>query len=391
MRILHTSDWHLGHKLYDRSRVEEHQQFLTWLHETLLREQIDILLVAGDVFDTALPSAVATDLYYRFLHRVYSETDVFTLITAGNHDSGVRLAASREFLRLGRAHVIGKMPEDVEDCVVNIDAVSVAMVPYLPEGEILSYVSFEEQVEAVQRYREAVRQIYQACVDAMLGDTYRILMGHLFLHGGTASQSERPIQIGGSLPVAASDVPDGIDYVALGHLHRPQTISHPSSIIRYSGSALPMTFREAEYAKQVILLDTEAKTTTELEIPEFCKLTRINGTYDEVLQQAATGDWEGQLLEVHLRLTEAGITAADTVRSVFADRGGDVLVVETLRETAQDDTKLSAEEMTTRSPEEIFEAYYRYNFPAGTRLPQLSQVFSELVERSQHQRKEEVT
>ncbi len=379
MRILHTSDWHLGHKLYDRSRVDEHQQFLNWLQETIQREQIDMLLVSGDVFDTALPSATVTDIYYQFLHRLYTETDVITLITAGNHDSGVRLAASREFLKLGRAHVVGKLPQPVEGCIVAVDSVAVAAVPYLPEGEILSYVSFENQVDTATRYREAVQRVYQTCVEAMPADTYKILMGHLFLQGGSASNSERTIQIGGSLPVRASDIPEAADYVALGHFHRPQEIHHENIAIRYSGSALPMTFREAEHAKRVIRIDTESREIREIEIPRFRELKRIMGTFDEVMTEAHSGDWQDQYLEVHVRLTDVVAGAGDAIRHAFGERGGDVLVVEAESGAATEQSRISADELVTRSPSDIFEAYYHTRFPEGEDLPGLMVTFEELL------------
>ena len=119
MRILHTSDWHIGHRLYERSRVDEHRKFLEWLLEIIEEREIDALLIAGDIFDTALPSAESTDLYYQFLFRLYEETSASAVIIAGNHDSAIRLAAPREFLKMGRIHVVG-IVENVDECFLTL-------------------------------------------------------------------------------------------------------------------------------------------------------------------------------------------------------------------------------------------------------------------------------
>ena len=227
MRILHTSDWHIGHRLYERRRIEEHRQFLDWLLTTLQENAVDVLLVAGDIFDTALPSSEATDLYYQFLFRLYNETHAHAVITAGNHDSPTRLAAPQEFLRMGRIHVVGLASEPAE-CVLSLPSenpsVAIAAVPYLSESE-LSHISFETEPERAERYRERLKVFYRQCVERMPPGVPKILMGHLFVHGGRVGDSERNIQIGGATAMQISDFPDDVAYVALGHLHRPHAIS----------------------------------------------------------------------------------------------------------------------------------------------------------------------
>ena len=106
MKILHTADWHIGQRLHERSRLDEHKQFLDWLLNTIEERKVELLLVSGDIFDTSLPSAEATNLYYRFLYRLFNETAAYAVITAGNHDSARHLEAPREFLKMGRIHVV---------------------------------------------------------------------------------------------------------------------------------------------------------------------------------------------------------------------------------------------------------------------------------------------
>ena len=283
MRILHTSDWHIGHRLYERSRIEEHRQFLDWLLMTLQENAVDVLLVAGDIFDTALPSSEATDLYYQFLFRLYRETHTHAIITAGNHDSPMRLAAPREFLRMGRIHVVGPASKPAA-CVFTLPpedpSVAIAAVPYLSENE-LSHISFETEPERVERYRERLKAFYRQCVDCMPPGLPKILMGHLFVHGGQVGDSERNIQIGGATAMRISDFPDDVTYVALGHLHRPHAISGADYPIQYAGSPLPLRFNEASYCKKVYLLDVSAiggnVQVKEIEVPVFKELRTVIG------------------------------------------------------------------------------------------------------------------
>ena len=363
MRILHTSDWHIGHRLYERSRIEEHRQFLDWLLTTLQENTVDVLLVAGDIFDTALPSSEATDLYYQFLFRLYRETHAHAIITAGNHDSPMRLAAPREFLRMGRIHVVGEIDSALDPIVLRNDksAVAIAAVPYLSESEILPHVSLETQIEKTERYRAMIKQLYQRHVDQMPKEIPKILMGHFVVHGGEEIGSERIIQIGGSTAVRIGDLPDGIDYMALGHLHRPQSIRGASYPIQYAGSPLPMTFKEALYDKKVYLLDlakTNDNRLTELTIPVFKELCRVRGNYDQVLLRAnaVDEDWTGKYIEVQLIGQQIG--DRDKIRDAFSNRGGQVLLIRP-PDVQPHEPDLSLEELSETSPEDVFAEFYQ--------------------------------
>ena len=363
MRILHTADWHIGHRFYERSRIEEHHQFLDWLLTTLQENAVDVLLVAGDIFDTALPSSEATNLYYQFLFRLYRETHAHAIITAGNHDSPMRLAAPREFLRMGRIHVVGEIESALDPIVLHNDksAVAIAPVPYLSENEILPHVSLETQIEKTERYRAMIKQLYQRYVDQMPREIPKILMGHLVVHGGEESGSERIIQIGGSTAVRVGDLPDGIDYMALGHLHRPQSIRGASYPIQYAGSPLPMTFKEALYDKKVYLLDlakSDDSRLTELTIPVFKELCRVRGNYDQVLLRAnaVNEDWTGKYIEVQLIGQQIG--DRDKIRDAFSNRGGQVLLIRP-PDVQPHEPDLSLEELSETSPEDVFAEFYK--------------------------------
>ena len=382
MRILHTADWHIGQRLYERQRLDEHEKFLTWLLQTIKDYKVDLLLVAGDIFDTSLPSAEATNLYYQFLYKLYKNTQTYTVIIAGNHDSARHLEAPKEFLKMGRIHVVGHATTP-EECVVQIPPdnpqVAIGAVPYLSENE-LPHVSFESDIDKTERYRQRLKDLYAKCVSQMPIQLPKILMGHLFVHNGQEMNSERNIQIGGASAIKASDFPDGVDYIALGHLHRPQTIHGVDIPIRYSGSPIPLRFNEAAYNKKIFLLefsdDGEIINDEEVEIPIFKELCTIKGD-DSVVLQATTENWTDKFIQVKLKLDSVVPGINDTIRQVFAERGGDVLSVEIELPEAEDRPQLNVDEM--KSPEDVFTQYHKTNFGE---IPNesMQQTFKELLQ-----------
>ena len=384
MRILHTADWHIGQRLHERSRLDEHEQFLDWLLETIHERKVELLLVSGDIFDTSLPSADATNLYYRFLYRLFNETDAYTVITAGNHDSARHLEAPREFLKMGRIHVVGLVTEAAE-CVFPFPPdnprVMVAAVPYLSETE-LPHVSYETEIEKSERYRERLKSFYADCVVCMPAELPKILMGHLFVQGGKITDSERNIQIGGATAIHTSDFPDGVNYVALGHLHRPQTIKGTAYPIRYSGSPIPLRFNETGYSKKVYLLelsdDGSLVRDEDIEIPVFKGLCTVEGDESLVLSEAMTGNWTGKYVQVKLKLSKPQVGINDEIRQAFSDRGGEVLSVEVELPEATQGPVISVEEM--ERPEKIFAQFHKAKFDGEPPDKTLAQTFSELLQ-----------
>ena len=384
MKILHTADWHIGQRLHERSRLDEHKQFLDWLLDTIRARDVELLLVSGDIFDTALPSAEATNLYYHFLYRLFNATDTYTVITAGNHDSARHLEAPREFLKMSRIHVVG-LANEISKYVLPFPPdnprVIVAAVPYLLEAE-LPHVSYETEIERNERYRERLRSFYADCVAAMPADIPKILMGHLFVQGGEVGNSERNIQIGGATAIHASDFPEGVSYVALGHLHRPQTISGTDYPIRYSGSPIPLRFNETGYRKKVYLLElTDDGTLLQdeaIEIPIFKELCTVTGDEESVLWDAQTQDWNGKYILVKLKLNKPQTGINDKVRQAFSERGGEVLIVEIPPTEMTHGLEISVEDM--KRPEEIFEQFHKSKFDDEPPDEVLANTFRELIQ-----------
>ncbi len=384
MKIIHTADWHIGQRLHERSRLDEHKQFLDWLLETIQKQNVELLLVSGDIFDTSLPSAEATELYYRFLYRLFDETQTYALITAGNHDSAQHLEAPREFLKMGRIHVIGPPPEPTECLFLfppNAPRVAVAAVPYILESD-LRYLAYQTQGERNERYREKLKTFYAQCALAMPNHLPKILMGHLFVQGGAVTDSERNIQIGGATAIRATDFPEGIDYVALGHLHRPQAIDGTNYPIRYSGSPIPLRFNETSYTKAVYLLEFSDNGTLvsgkNIKIPVFKELCTVEGNESAVLLEARTGTWDKKYIQVKLTLDTPKTGINDEIRQAFSKRGGEVLSVEITLPEITRDLEISVEDM--KRPEEIFEQLHRTKFNGEPPDQTLAQTFSELIQ-----------
>lgn len=300
MNLLHTSDWHLGRALYGRKRYEEYAAFLDWLADTIERERIDVLLVAGDVFDTGTPSNRAQQLYYRFLCRMAADSCPcrHVVVVAGNHDSPSFLDAPRELLKALDVHVIGSRTEDPEDEVLVLRdrtgraELIVCAVPYLRDRDIRTAEAGESMEDKERKLTEGIRDHYAAV--AALAEEKRsrlgpdlpiVAMGHLFAAGGQTMDGDgvRELYIGSLARVAAGVFPASFDYLALGHLHVPQLVDH-SATRRYSGSPLAMGFGEAGQAKSVCRVRFEAGQVTAepVEVPVFQHLERIRGDLDTI-------------------------------------------------------------------------------------------------------------
>ncbi|KUL30159.1 exonuclease SbcCD subunit D C-terminal domain-containing protein [Chlorobium limicola] len=300
MKFLHTSDWHLGRTLYGHSRYNEFTAFLDWLHALIETEKVDALLVAGDVFDTSVPGSRVQELYYGFLYRMArSKVCRHVVITAGNHDSPSFLDAPKALLRTLDVHVVGSIGDDPMDEVVVLrdrrgkaEAV-VCAVPHLRDRDIRSVGPGESMDEKNRKLIEGIERHYrEVCMAAEQrrlqegGFLPMIAMGHLFTAGGSTVEGDgvREIYIGSLAHVSSSVFPEGIDYLALGHLHVPQRVAGEEHL-RYSGSPVPMGFGEARQRKEVVLVEFSGgeRTITPVQVPCFQQLERISGTLDAII------------------------------------------------------------------------------------------------------------
>ncbi len=313
MKLLHTSDWHLGRALYGRKRYEEYEAFLNWLAALIENEDIDVLLVAGDVFDNSTPSNRAQEMYYRFLCRVAAAPHRHVVITAGNHDSPSFLNAPRELLKFLNIHVVGFASNGPTEEVIEIAdpdsevSLIVCAIPYLRDRDIRTAEAGESMEDKERKIIEGIRSHYREVYEAaeekrtLLKKSVPIVaMGHLFTAGGQTVEGDgvRELYIGSLAQVGRDVFPEGIDYLALGHLHIPQRVGRSDSI-RYSGSPLPIGFGEAGQEKSVVLVEFSGKAphVHSVTIPRFQELKTLQGDWQTIagninnLKSAGSNAW----------------------------------------------------------------------------------------------------
>lgn len=292
MNILHTSDWHLGHSLFGRRRHEEFRRFLDWLLETVRSERADVLVMAGDVFDSALPGNPAQAAYYDFLRRLTSEGGCrHVVIVAGNHDSPAFLDAPAALLSAMNIHVTGRAREPEEETLLlrgpdGSPELIVSAVPFLRDRDLYRACDGDDPEERDRRMVEGMKEHYARAARQVRrlreehGDVPALATGHLFAAGGLTAPDDgvRDLRIGSLGQVPADVFPDDFDYVALGHLHLPQKVNGRERI-RYSGSPLPMGFNETARRKEVCLLSLEGRRFAyrRVEVPVFQRLEKVEG------------------------------------------------------------------------------------------------------------------
>lgn len=302
MKILHTSDWHIGRNLYGRKRYDEFTSFLTWLVRTISLNEIEVLLVAGDVFDTGTPSNKAQRLYYQFLKEVSSTCCRHIIIIGGNHDSPTLLEAPRELLRFFDVHVIGSAQENIEDEVIVLknstgeDELIVCAVPYLRDRDIRTSNAGEDLDDKNRNLLNGIADHYKQVADiaeaiqrqSRSSSLPIVATGHLFAAGGTKVEGDgvRDLYVGSLVYVNSSSFPTCFDYLALGHLHSSQLVGK-NPVHRYSGSPLPMSFSEAKKSKCILQVDIKHGQTsvTEIHVPCFQELKSIRGDLKYILEE----------------------------------------------------------------------------------------------------------
>ena len=297
MKLLHTSDWHLGRCLYEKKRYDEFSEFLDWLVLFIANEKIDLLLISGDVFDTTTPSNKAQEMYYHFLSKVSNTGCRNMVIIGGNHDSPTFLEAPKPLLGALNIHVVGAMTENPEDEIFlisdaegNREAIVCAM-PYLRDRDIRFSEPGESPKDKAGKILIGIADHYKL-IAGLAGKLQKkknhvpvIGMGHLFTREAMTTEGDgiRELYIGSEAHIDGKNISEGYDYMALGHLHMAQTAGG-SDFIRYSGSPLQMSFAEAGQKKHVVVVDFAERIPkiTEHPVPCFRQLMSVTGDIDTI-------------------------------------------------------------------------------------------------------------
>ncbi len=334
-RILHTSDWHLGNSLHERSRIDEYGKFLAWLKQTIVSNEIDALLVSGDIFDTGSPSNAAEELYYRFLTSLNGTCCRNVIVTAGNHDSPATLRATQSILELLNVHVVST--PDAESGFANEviplpsrenPQLIVCAAPFLRDPALQASLGDERcktDEELVRKgtaaHFEKLKNLAIEMREKANGKIPIVAMAHLFAAGASPSENaESEYGIVGNLENVGSSVfPPVFDYVALGHIHRPQRIGGEDRI-RYSGSPLPMGFDEANRESVVLRVDFEdgkEPKVVPIGVPVFQRfLTILGDSLDDIREKISRANREHP--GAWVRVVYTGIGSVGNLRQNLA-------------------------------------------------------------------------
>jgi len=446
MRLLHTADWHLGHVLRDHSRTAEHAHFLRWLVDTVVERRVDALLIAGDVFDAANPTPVALRAWFRFLGDLKQRAPaVQVVVIAGNHDSAARLEAPRELLAAFDVRVVGAIERGAdgrlctEPLLVPLQgadgtrALCVA-VPFLRASDVLALVpsaatgttsptgeraanggyvlprpgeSRDDAPEAGDPLLLGMRtlhdELFAAARAARRPGEAMVAIAHGYLVGGALSElSERKV-LGGNQHALPLDLfPDDCAYVALGHLHRPQTLAGREHV-RYAGSPIPLSMPERLHAHHVVFCDLAGDRVAKvwsLRVPRLVPLLRLpergEHTVDEALAAVAalpkrdptTPDELRPLVEVAVRLAQPSPQLGERIARAIADRQARLVRVEVLTDAEAADRAAGGgdarpAELASWTPEQVFLRRYQKDHREPP-APALLQAFRELLEQVQH-------
>ncbi len=324
MRLLHTSDWHLGRSLETVSLVEHQRDFLVWLTELVRERDIDAVLVSGDIHDRAIPSVEAVRLLEEALVALVPECPV--VLISGNHDSAARLGYGRDLLSAVGVHFRSSV-DDIDRPVELTDADGTRLLvyglPYLEPEVVRTALAAEKSHAAVltaamDRVRDDLSVRQESAAQAGLPAPRAVVMAHAFITGGQESDSERDVSVGGVSDAPAS-VFAGVDYVALGHLHGPQEIA-TDPLVRYSGTPLAYSFSEEAHVKSVTIVDVDPHGVVSIETvptPVPRRLKKLTGDLDDLLNDPALAEHEEHWVWADLTDARRPEDAMGRVRSRF--------------------------------------------------------------------------
>ncbi|MBQ5319611.1 MAG: exonuclease SbcCD subunit D [Oscillospiraceae bacterium] len=312
MKILHTSDLHFGISLCGVPLLKYQWEFCDSLCRLVSDNSIDAVIVSGDVFDTNVASADAIKCWSYLATKLCLEMKTPVVVCAGNHDGAARLASCADLLKAAGLHISGTL----EDAFVPIKVgnCEIYSLPYYNTADAAAVLDCKADAGAV------MAEVAKRILDGADKSKKLILSAHCFAAGGKAAESDvsaRTAESVGGADLVPCSAFEGFDYVALGHLHRPQTLSFQGTIIRYSGTPMPYSFGEAQQNKTVSVFDTDSGTVTELEVPQPYKLRNIEGTYEEVLRNGESDPDSEDFVKIKITDKYAGNTIFSQLRRIY--------------------------------------------------------------------------
>jgi DNA repair protein SbcD/Mre11 len=398
MRVLHTSDWHLGQHFIGRSRAAEHQAFFRWLVTQVNEQQIDAIIVAGDIFDTATPPSYARELYNQFIVEL-QHSRCQLVILGGNHDAAAVLNESKSLLRYLNTRVIASSSANLAEQFMVLNnaqqqpAALLCAVPFLRARDLLQSQAGQSAADKQRSLQHAIAQHYQQLFslaqqyNAEHGSELPVIMtGHLTTVGVSRSESVRDIYIG-TLDAFPADAFPPADYIALGHIHQAQQLNTATDI-RYSGSPLALSFDEASQQKQAWLIEFRAgtKTVSSLAIPCFQPLISIKGSLQTIgrqVQQALTQIAADEELWLELVVSETDAYLSDLQQRVEAQLADlPVALLRLRRQRSNHTNALAAKHQTSLAeltPQQVWQARLDNEELTASQQQQLSALHQQVL------------
>ncbi|ABR50249.1 nuclease SbcCD, D subunit [Alkaliphilus metalliredigens QYMF] len=398
MKILHTSDWHLGKTLEGNSRLAEQERFLEELVTIVNEKEIDLILVAGDIYDTSNPPAQAERLFYDSVKKLSANGQRPIIIVAGNHDNPDRLVAASPLAYEHGVVLLGKPKSIVEigkygtfeivdsgEGFLEIDLkgerVVILTLPY-PSEQRLNELLSEELAEDARRksYSARIGEIFSNLSEKHREDTINLAISHLFVMGGEEVGSERPIQLGGSLTVDANHLPQRAHYVALGHLHKPQKVVGSGKIkAYYSGSPIEYSKKEVHYSKSVYVVEVNLGLDTKVEevyLKNYkpIEVWKCKGIKEALIRCEEDGERD---IWVYLEIQTDRVMTQSEIKEMKKLRPHIVEIKPVFQEMDREEEEL--EDMTTMRIEDLFKDYYIYKNGVHP-TEELMDLFSEIAQ-----------
>ena len=402
MRILHTSDWHLGQTFFTKTRKSEHDAFLKWLLALSEKECVDAIIVAGDIFDTGTPPSYARQLYNQFVVDLQKQRCQLVVL-GGNHDSVSVLNESRQLLSCLNTHVIASTGMPTEEQVISlynkdneVGAILCA-IPFIRPRDVLVSQAGDSGVDKRRALGEAITEHYKAVYEAALtqreavGKSVPIIAtGHLTALGISQSDSVRDIYIGTLEGFAADGFPPA-DYIALGHIHRPQKVAKTEHI-RYSGSPIPLSFDELKHTKHVNIVDfcgdKHTAQVNPVEVPVFQAMASHSGTLEALKQQLSVYENSEQTVWLSLEVQSQGYLSdlQQRIAAITEPLNAEVLQLRRARQnTAHNGVPEQKETLSELTPAQVFERRlalenFEEDEAAQSRKTRISQQFNAIYQ-----------
>ena len=372
MIFLHTSDWHLGATEGEYDLGTDQRFFIDEICRIIQERQVDAVLLAGDVYDRSVASAAAIRLYDYAMDRICRELNKNVLTIAGNHDSAERLSSCGSLLEKAGLHISGAAQR--EPCVVLFDDAEVFLLPWITEEKVKSL--YPEEKDRIGSLTDAYRVVTDHMRERFSPHKKHIVLSHAFIANAETSTSDRAAEIGFATQVSA-DVFEGFDYVALGHIHKPQNVNEH---IRYSGTPMPYSFgKEESQEKSVTLLDTETMTTEIIPLPLLHRRKTFTGTFEELCDPRCTEEEKNGYVRLHVTDTAIGLDLLAKLRSVYPH-----LLAVSGKVYEGDETTITltmeALEQMENDPREVFKSFCREELGEEAK-PHFIELFEKAVSR----------